>query len=386
MNETEATNGVAHFVEHMVFKATKKYGPGQIDREIEGLGAQLNGGTSKDWVHFYTTVASEHLRTALDVLADVITNAQFRPEDVEKERRVILDEIARSESNPSQRALDLLSRLAFPVHPYRLPTAGTRASVAKLSREDLVSYYSAHYTPANTCVAIAGDVSSSNAVALVKSVFRGFRREPGTAATDSMGSQQAPEEPAPTASRLQRFRSATTQAYAALGFRVPGVDRFKETCVLDVVLALLGDTYSGRVPTALARRGIRFSKITTDFVTQRDPGLFSVLVAAEPEDADKVLPVLLSEFHKLGKQRIAPHELANAKRLVEGSQLFEQETFAGQARALGLYESIGSHELALRYLENVRAVTALDVMQVASKYFSADAYAAVILEPEQVQQ
>jgi len=368
----------------MVFKAPEKYGPGEIDRTIEGLGAQLNGGTSKDWVHFYTTVASEHLPTALDAVADAVMNARFRPEDIEKERRVIVDEIARTESNPSRHALDLLSGLAFTVHPYRFPATGTRESIAQLTREELLSYYSARYIPANICVVIAGDVSRTDAVALVKSAFRGFGRDRDPTVSGSAKVPAVPKEPLQPGPRSGHLQLGTKQSYIAVGFHVPGVAEFKAACALDVVLAALGDTHRGRVSAALARAGIRFSKVSTDFVTQRDPTTFSVLAAVEPEDADKVLPVVLSEFRKLAKYQLTSHEFADAKRLVEGSHLFEQETFAGQARALGFYESIGSYEMALRYPETVRAVTADDVMNMASKYFATNAYTLVILGPEQV--
>lgn len=375
VNETSANNGVSHFVEHMIFKATEKYGPGQIDREIEGLGAELNGGTSRDYVHFYTTVASEYLPTALNVLADAITNARFNPEDMEKERQVILDEIARAESDSSRHAVSLFSRTAYTEHPYRMPPMGTKESISKLTRDELAAYYNQYYTPANTCVVIAGDVTRSNVPTLVQGAFSGY--------TKAAQANTAPPAELPLASpKIQEFRSTVSDTFIVLGYHAPPASEFREVCALDVALALLGDTYRGRVSMALNARNIRFNKVTTEFIVQRYPSTFSILVSANPEDADKVAPVLLTELRRLGNELIPKGELENAKRLVEGSDLYEQETFSGQARALGLYEMVASYDLALKYGSVVRSITASDITAAAAKYFTDTGYCMVTIRPE----
>lgn len=375
MNETDATSGVSHFVEHMIFKATDKYGPGEMDREIEGIGAELNGGTSRDWAHYYTTVASEYLPTALDVLADAVTNARFEPDEIEKERRIILDEIARSDGNSPQRALNLFSQAAFAVHPYRLPPTGMRESVARVTRDDLVTYYNRYYVPANTCVVIAGDVSKSDAVALVEKAFAGFTR---AGRADSVA---VPTEPPITAPRVKRFETEKDQTYLVLGYLAPPASQFREACALDVMLAILGDTYQGRISAALNAKGIHFGTISTDFISQRYPTTFSTLASVAPKDADAVVSVLLAEYGRLGSEPVSDGELQLAKRLVEGGDLFDQETFAGQARALGLYESIASYDLALKYAPMVRSLRADDIMEVAAKYFGANNYCLARMEP-----
>jgi len=380
VNETSANSGISHFVEHMTFKATDKYGPGQIDREIEGLGAELNGGASRDWVHFYTTVASEYLPTALEVLADAIMNARFRPEDVEKERQVILDEIARAESNPSQRALHLFSQAAFTVHPYRLPPTGARESISKLSRDDLAAYYNRYYRPENTCVVIVGDVVTSDVLALAQRAFSGFGR-----AVQGGQPTSPPAEPPLTSARVRRFRSLTDKAYVVLGYHAAPASELREVCALDTILALLGDTYRGRISAALNANGIQFSAAATDFIAQRYPATFSVLVSVSPADVERVVSILLSEFHRLGRHAAPDSELEQAKRLVEGSDLFEQETVSGQARALGLYESVASYDLLLKYAPTVRSISPADIMEVAKKYFAGSNCCVALIEPEQPQ-
>lgn len=376
VNETAANCGVSHFIEHMIFKATEKYAPGQIDREIETLGADLNGGTMKDYVHFYTTVPSADLGTALQVIADAVVHPKFRAEDMEKERRIILDEIARSEGDPMKHALDLLAGVIFPTHPYGRPMAGTRETIARLTRDDLVSYYSAHFTPANTSVVIAGDVSRADAVAMVEKAFEGYDRKVAPPA-DAPARDEAFSEP-----RTKRVPCAASQAYVAVGFRVPGVADFSETCALDALQIVFGDTANGRISTALTTAGIPFTRIKTDYFTQREPTVFSVVAAIDPDDADRVAPVIVDEFRKLARSGVSDGELSYARRLIEGSELFEQETFAGQARALGFWDVLESYELSLKYAETVRGITPEDISNLARKHFTTEGYGVVILAPE----
>lgn len=372
VNETSSNNGVSHLTEHMIFKATRKYGPGEFDRQIEGLGAELNGGTSKDWVHFYTTVASEYLPTALDVLSDALTNPQFRAEDVEKERQIILDEIARSDSDPTSLAYRLFCETAFSSHPYRLPASGSRESISKLTCEDLVAYYKERYSPRNTCVVIAGDVSKADVIPLVEHAFSAYQ---------GSGKDQpaVADEPAITSARVKHFPSPTNQAYVMLGYLGPPASQFKEGCAVDVMTALLGDTYRGRLSAALTSKGIHFNSVSADYITQRDSAPVTALVSVEPDDIDEAASIILAEFQMLGHGPIS--EFEQARRSVEGADLFDQETFSGQARALGLYESIGSYEMALSYLSTVRSITEADVTSTARKYFGLDNYCLIIMEP-----
>lgn len=376
-NETPAQNGVSHMLEHMLFKATKKYGPGEIDREIEGVGAELNGGTSKDWVHFYTTTASQYLPTVVDLIADAITNPEFRPEDIDKERQVVLDEIARSESDLSWRAGNLFARTAYGSHPYSLPSSGMKDTILKLTRDDLLAYYHRHYTPANTCVVIAGDVSRQDALDCVKKAFSGFNQ--------TAGSGELPATPAASTSEkgphVQRFKWQGEESYAVLGFPAPPATEFKDVCTLDVISILLGDTYRGRVAEALNAAKIPFEKIDTEFMVQRDPSTISVLVSADGANIDKIPPILLAEFRKLASENLAEPDISQAKARVEGSDLYEQETYSGQANVLGLYASIGTYDMALNYTPTVAELRAADVTAFASKYFAGDNYTCIVVGP-----
>lgn len=374
VNETPEQSGISHMIEHMLFKATSKYGPGQIDREIEGVGAELNGGTSKDWVHFYTTVASEYMPSVLDLLADAVTNPQFRTEDLDKERQVVLDEIARAESDSELRAINLFNRTAYGTHPYALPSVGMKDVIKRLTREELLSYYKKHYTPENTCVVIVGDVEKRAALKCVEKAFSSFQ-QPNELA-DSSPTVSRDQKP-----KVQRYKWSANESYAMLGFPAPASSDFNDVCAFDIFSVLLGDTFRGRVFQALNGAKIRYSKVSSDFLVQRYPSMIYVQVLVDPADLDKVPPIILSEFRKLTLEEISKSELAQAKGRVIGSDLYAQETFSGQANLLGLYSSIGSYDMAGDYSPTVGALRTSDLMDCARKYFSADNYTCIVVSP-----
>jgi zinc protease len=379
VNEDASKNGISHLTEHMVFKATKKYGPGQIDREIEGIGAEVNGGTSKDYVHFYTTVASQYLPTALDVLSDAVMNALFRAEDVEKERRVVLDEIARDESDPLRRAIDMFIDSAYSTHPYRLHAAGSRDSVSKLTRDELYAYYCRRYTPRNTCVSVAGDVSLQDALKAVSRAFDGYERIHPDSGVDTV----PPKEPARSEPSVHSFTwQQSSKAYVILGFPAAPASSMRDVCALDTIVELFGDTYRGRISSALSASQIKFGQVVTDFVTQKYPGMIYVVAVVAPSDVSKAADVILNEFRRVAADPVSMAESADAKSRALGSDLYEMETFSGQARILGMYDCISSCDQVQERASTIPGLSASDISSTAKAYFTGNNYTLVTIEPE----
>lgn len=378
VNETEETSGITHFIEHTAFKRTKNYGPSEIDRTIEGVGAEINAATSRDWIHFYTTTASEHLPTALNVLSDVVMNPLFNEDDVDKERLVILDELAKMDSDPAYLAQSMFAKSIFGGHPYSLPPAGTAASIGSITAKELLDYYGRTFNPQSTIVVIDGDVYSDFAIAEVERAFSDW--------TPLVQPVLRPDPPAPEpimTPRVERYQASINQAYVVLGFIAPGAHDLKEMCAFDLLLAMTGNTYQGRIASALNSKGIRFSRITSDYNPQKLPSAIKVTVAVDPRDTDKVAPALLTEFVRLTREAPAETELSAAKRTVIGGDMYDQETFSGQARVIGLYECIGTYRYAFDYSGTVGSITARDVNAIASKYIGENNYSLVILEPGQ---
>lgn len=372
--ETAETNGVAHFMEHLLFRGTAKRGRGEVDRDIEELGATLNATTSRDWMHLYATVASRYWQNALEVVADAVQNSALRPEDVEREQMIILDELARAADDPVRDANQRLAELLFQKHPYRLPVAATRDSIIRIQREQIVEFYRKYYVPNNASLVIVGDVTATEAFAAVEKLFGGWKRR------DIAESEPEPESP-PGAPRHAQFKVRRGFPVVGIGFMAPSVKEVKDVCACDLLLALLGRR-DGLLTRLLVGQGVA-TRVTTEFLTQRYPGIFSIVVelpeGGNPQQAEAMV---VGALQQLAKTPVTDAELARAKREILGEYLFGMETTEGQANTLGFYEMIDTYLFATEYEKNVLAVTAEDIRRTVEKYLNPECRVVVTLVKE----
>ena len=380
INETDETNGMSHFIEHLLFRTTEKRGPGQIDMEIESLGASAEARTSKDWAHFFTVVARGYLDKALDILSDAVSHPKFRPEDIEHERGVILDEIAERDSDPSEVLRSQVCRAVYTVHPYRLSAEGTRDSVSKITRQMIVGYYNRLYVPNNTFVILVGDVAPSDGIAAVRKAFADFAKsapKPAAAAPDV----SIPKEPARTEQARVVVKRSTRLAYLAVAFLAPSVKDRPDVYAMDLLMSHLGVGYQSWLAAELRDKQKLAVQVSSDFLTQRDPGLAVLTVVAEPAKVEKAEEAIFAKIAELRSRPLSDGELARARRSVEGGYAFDVETFTGRATTLGFYEAIDSFEFARSYIENIRKVTSEDVLALAKKYLDPDRAVVVVVGP-----
>lgn len=372
--ETAETNGVAHFMEHLLFRGTVKRGRGEVDRDIEELGATLNATTSRDWMHLYTTVASRYWQNALEVVADAAQNSALRPEDVEREQMIILDELARAADDPVRDANQRLAELLFQKHPYRLPVAATRDSIIRIRREQVVEFYRKHYVPNNASLVIVGDVTEAEAFAAAEKLFGKWQKR------DITDLDPEPEPP-PHAPRHAQFTVRRAFPVVGIGFMAPSVKEVKDVCACDLLLALLGRR-DGLLTRLLVGQGVA-TRVTTEFLTQRYPGLFSIVVELpEKGNPQQVEAMVVGALQQLAKTPVTEAELARAKREILGEYLFGMETTEGQASTLGFYEMVDTYLFATEYEKNVLAVTAEDVRRVVEKYLNPERRVVVTLVRE----
>lgn len=372
--ETAETNGVAHFMEHLLFRGTAKRGRGEIDRDIEELGATLNATTSRDWMHLYTTVASRYWQNALEVVADAVQNSALRPEDVEREQMIILDELARAADDPVRDANQRLAELLFQRHPYRLPVAATRDSIIRIQREQVVDFYRKYYVPNNASLVIVGDVTAAEAFAAAEKLFGKWQKR------DITDPEPQPESP-PDSPRHAQFKVRRGYPVVGIGFMAPSVKEVKDVCACDLLLALLGRR-EGLLTRLLVGQGVA-TRVTTEFLTQRYPGVFSIVVELpEGGNPQQVEAMVIGALQQLAKTPVTDAELARAKREILGEYLFGMETTEGQASTLGFYEMIDTYLFATEYEKNVLAVTAEDVRRAVEKYLNPDRRVVVTLVKE----
>lgn len=372
--ETSETNGVAHFMEHLLFRGTAKRGRGEVDRAIEELGATLNATTSRDWMHLYTTVASRYWQNALEVIADAVKNSALRPEDVEREQMIILDELARAADDPIRDANQRLAELLFRNHPYRLPVAATRDSIIRIQREQIVQFYRKYYVPNNASLVIVGDVTEAEAFAAAQKFFGDWQKREVT-------DPEPAAEPPPDAPRRAEFRVRQGLPTVGVAFLAPSVKEVADVCACDLLLALLGQR-DGLLTRLLVGQGVA-TRVTTEFLTQRYPGIFSIVVELPQKgDPAQVEAMVVGALQQLAKTPVSEAELSRAKREILGNYLFSMETTEGQASTLGFYEMIDTYLFATEYEKNVQAVSAEDIRRVVEKYLNPELRVVVYLLPQ----
>lgn len=377
-DETEENNGVSHFLEHLMFKGTEKRGPGEFQMEIEGLGAMANAASMEDATQYYVVAARPFLDQALEALGDVMTNPTFPEEELERERRVILNELAGANENPAQILSDWVSRLSFQKHPYRLPTAGTRDSVRGMTREKIVAFYNQYYVASNMTLVLVGAVQANEVLPKIEAAFAGLR--PGPAPERAV-----PAEP-PTTERPFSVlnRPDVDRGYLMFGFRGPGMDAKEDVCAMDVLLFILGEqrAQGGRLNREVRQKHELVSAVWCDYVTQRQPGLVTIWADTVPEKVDAARDAILEQLALVRDGLVPEDEIERAKLLLLGIYTLDNETYDGQAGTLGFYDAKDTYEFALEYEARIRKVRAEDIQRVARTYLAENAYSLAVLKPK----
>lgn len=377
--ETAENNGVAHAIEHLLFKGTVTRKPGDVDAAIEAVGGELSANTAKDWAKFATVIPSSAWRQALEVLADAVRNPAFRAEDIEIERRVILDEIATADDDPTRAPYAALAQVAFPPdHPYRLPLHGPPANVLRLAPDDLRAFWRARYVPANMTLVVVGDVKREDVVGAARALFG-----PSAAPTPASAVELPDPGPIPAIVRAAPRSSDRALVSVVVGFRAPSVKAVSDAVALDVLLQILASGGRGRLHEALVRRTNRALAVSADYLTQRAPGLMTLTAVGQNEigSAKQLEEALIAEVVRLREDGVTPSEVETAQRALIGNILFEEETFAGQANSLAFYDAIDSYEFAVKYRERVAAVGRDDIARVVRTYLTPERYAVATVGP-----
>lgn len=372
--ETAQNNGVAHFMEHLLFKGTPTRKPGDIDAAIEDLGGTMNAGTSYDWAHFYVTVGSDDAAKALDVLADAVMNASLRQADMDVERQVILSERARELSSPAQRTLQAVNEMSFPDHPYGRPLLGSVGNITSMTRQTVLDFYKTYYVPGNTTLVIAGNITPEAGLALAQTAFGKWPARPVPA--DKVVPQKPQTQP-----RAVILRGGTQQGYITLGFHAPSVLDTPDAWAMDVLLTWLGQGGSSQLQQDLQRKRKLVSSVSANYLTQHDGGLLTVTAAFDSSQADAVRDAVLDKIKDLRETPRPDSEIHAAKQALLAAYLFDAQTNSGRADALGFYNTIDTYKYDTEYIGHVLSVTPAQVQQVAQKYLDTDAYTQATLLP-----
>ncbi len=371
--ETEAEAGVSHFIEHLYFKGTlKRPTARKISEAIEGVGGILNGGTDKELTLYWCKVAQSHFPLALDVLIDILLHSRFDPQDIERERQVIIEEINMSKDSPSQQVNMLIDELIWPGHPLGRDTAGSKESVTAITRDIMLDYQASQYLPDNTVVTIAGNIQHQEAVTAVSQALANWtNREPRRGYSAYM------EQPNP---RLQVERRDTKQAHLCLA--LPGLSLFHpQRYTLDLLNAILGAGMSSRLFTEIRDKlGLAYSIHSyADYLL--DSGAVIIYAGVEPKNLPVAIKAILKELSQL-KETVPEAELSKAKELIKGRLLLSMEDTHSVASWMGGQEILTGQILTVdQLLSIIDAITADELKELAQELLSGSQLRLAVVGP-----
>ena len=357
-HESPHENGIAHFLEHMAFKGTARRSALQIAEEIESVGGDLNAATGMETTAYYARVLKADIGCAMDVLADILQNPRFDPGEVERERGVILQEIAAVQDTPDDLVFDLFHDAAYPDQPLGRAILGTIESVGRFSGRDLAGYRDLHYAPEGMVLAAAGAVDHDRLVDLAAAQFQA-RRVAG--------------RPVPAPGRFEggerRIDRDLEQASLVLGF--PGLAYVDEDYYgVQVLASILGGGMSSRLfQEVREKRGLCYSIFAFAWGYQ-DSGVVGVYAGTGPEDLGELVPVIAGELERLSRD-VTPEEVARARAQLKAGLLIGLESSSSRAEQIARQQLIHGRVFPVAELAaKVDAVDAAKVRSLAGRLFS----------------
>jgi len=355
--------GISHVLEHMLFKGTATRGVSQIAHEIEQHGGYINAYTSFEQTVFHINIPSENWKTALDILADCMQHASIPPEELLKEKRVILREMAMNNDDPVRRENLLLWNTAFTTHPYRFPVIGYPDIYNRLTRDDVVAYYKAHYVPNNIMFIVVGYVDGAK-------VEQELREQTKDFDMGAVAPVFVPAEPPQLSLRERQEEMPMQISQIGLAWHIPSVSD-PDVYALDVLAIALGQGDSSRLYRALRQKRGLVHTIDASSYTPAYPGIFVISATADPDKRDAAIAAIRDEVKKLFEQPVTAEELHKAIKIATSQYLGRLKTMQGQAADIGQNEFlVGDPNYSDVYLEKLRQVTRDDLQRVAQKYFS----------------
>ncbi|MFJ1757975.1 M16 family metallopeptidase [Kitasatospora sp. NPDC088134] len=376
-DETPVLNGATHYLEHLLFKGTARRDALEISAALDAVGGEMNAFTAKENTCYYARVLDTDLPLAIDVVCDMLTGSLIRPEDVESERGVILEEMAMAEDDPGDVVHDLFAEVIFGKTPLGRPILGTQETVGALTREQIAGFYQRRYKPENLVVAAAGNLDHTKVVKLVEQAFAPvLAKSKGHPAEVRRGVKAVR-----TAGRAAVLNRPTEQAHLVLG--VPGVPRHDERrWALGVLNAALGGGMSSRLfQEVREKRGLAYS-VYSYSSSYADTGLFGIYAGCQPKRVEEVLKICRTELAKVVEEGITEEELRRAIGQISGSTVLGMEDTGSLMNRIGKAELSYGHHLSVdEMLTRIAGVTLDDVHAVARDVLGAHRPSLALIGP-----
>ncbi|MFZ4286088.1 M16 family metallopeptidase [Variovorax sp. HJSM1_2] len=395
IDEVDGTSGVAHALEHMMFKGTKKLKPGEFSRQVAALGGQENAFTSRDYTGYYQQIPADKLEDVMRLEADRFANSQWPDEEFSKEIEVVKEERRmRTEDSPRALLFEALNAAVFTASPYHRPIVGWMGDLDSMTADDVRAFWKHWYVPANAAVVVAGDVTVAQVRKLVDKYY-------GHIPARAVPTRKPRPEPEQVGIRRIEVKAPAEQTYLALAFRTPqlsaqdlagdasAMSAAGQDALALTVLSEVLDGYPGaRINRALTQGEGRVadSAGAGGGLIGRGPQLFILDgVPAAGKTADQVEAALREQVAKVAREGVSEAELARVKVQWVASEVYKRDSVMGQAREFGNYWAQGFPvDASERLIERLRGVTAAQVQAVAARYFGDDQLTVAVLRPQPV--
>ena len=375
-DETPEQAGAAHYLEHLLFKGTRRRTAREIAEELDAVGGDLNAFTAKEHTCYYAHVLDTDLPLAVEVLADVVTDATLHPSDVEIERSVVLEEIAMRDDDPEDLLGELSDEALFAEHPLGRPVIGSEDSIRGMQREALHAFWRGNYTTPRMIVAAAGNLVHDELVELVGTALA------AAAARANGAAPAAPRRPAPAlltpSPRLVLRSEDTEQAHVLLG--VPGLSRHDpRRSALSVLNTALGGGPSSRLfQQVREQRGLAYS-VYSSSVSYADAGALSVYAGCAPERLEEAVTVIRAVLSEVAADGLTPAEVARAQGNLRGGLVLGLEDTPSRMNRIGRSELDHGYQRTVgESLDRIGAVTPEDVAALARELLTQPFTTAVV--------
>ncbi|MEB3309161.1 MAG: pitrilysin family protein [Snowella sp.] len=368
--------GMAHFLEHMIFKGTKRIAPGVFDQIVEHTGGMTNAATSHDYAHFFLTTASDYMGDTLPYLAEILLQAEIPDEEFYYERDVVLEELRGSYDDPDWFAFQNLCRSLYQYHPYGRSILGEEAQLMLHSPNQMRCFHRTHYQPENMTVVLIGNVTEKAAIALVENSFQEFG-----ARSECPPTVIEAEPPLITIRRQELVVPNLSQARLLMGWIGPGIEQLEDGFGLDLLSAVLAGGRCSRLVREFREDKGLVLDIYSSFSLQQDSSLFTINAYLDPHHLEQVETGIQEHLYRLQCQDILEIELERAKRLLCHDYIFSTETPGQIAGLYGYYQTLASATLAVKYPLKIQQFQASDLKRLARQYLSPERYAITLMRP-----
>lgn len=361
-SENSTINGMAHFIEHMLFKGTKNRSAFDIASEIDSVGGVMNAFTSKEFTALYIKIADYHLAMAIDLLADILKNSLFDPAEIEKETSVILQEISMVEDTPDDFIHDFFEKTFWNRHPLGLPVLGTKETVINFERDGLINFFTERYTGENVTLTAAGNLKHDVLVDLAKNTFGSLERK---------SIKELHNKPLITPA-VAVIEKDLEQEHIIVGTTAPPSTSQLRFPALLMNIVLGGSMSSKLFQEIREKRGLAYS-ISSYLVPYRDSGILGIYVATSEDKVKDVIGLILEELDKFRVNLLTDKELHSAKELVKGNLLLSMESTDNRMTKLAKDNILFGRNIPVEEIvSNIEAVSREDIKNLAGDIFSFD--------------